>query len=162
MRTAEQEREIAERLTLFQSRYDESLAPFQRHAPAPVEGESVNSYRRRALGYLQSYTSPDNPWRGKSLAGLMSDALNVADAQVVNDVLEVSRRPKLMATTPAARIDSLDPNIKAIECNDGGTQSTRYYGQSFVVGMGRPGRLVTSFTTDHGKYRFVCGGGRWF
>jgi hypothetical protein len=78
MRTREQEREIAEILTLFQSRYDESLAPFQRHAPAPVEGESVNAYRRRALGYLSAYTTAENPRRGKNLAGLMADALNVA------------------------------------------------------------------------------------
>jgi hypothetical protein len=68
-----------------------------------------------------------------------------------------------MAESPAARPDSLNPVIKMIACSDQGIESTRFYGpESFVKAMGRPGRLVTSFTTDRGKYKFTHGGGKWF
>jgi hypothetical protein len=162
MRTAEQEKEIQARLSAFQSVYDSVLEPMRRSAAPPSQGISVNEFRRRSLGYIQQFLPPSSKWRGISLDGCMSDALNVIEPQVLSEARLTAANPRLLAQTPAARADTLDPNIKAIECNDGGTRSIRYFGQSFVVGMGRPGRLVTSFTTDRGKYKFTHGGGRWF
>jgi hypothetical protein len=53
-----------------------------------------------------------------------------------------------MALTPAAKPDPLSPGTVMIECNDGGTKSIRFYGESFVrspLGMFRPGRRVAAF-----------------
>jgi hypothetical protein len=148
------QRDLQERLSKFQQRYDEPLAPFNRPAPQPKEGEGVNAYRRRALSFMQAFLPPSSQWRDASLDGLKSAALNVVDQQIMADVRVTAARPELMALTPAAKVDTLDPAIRMVKSrmSDGSEQIT-FHGESFVRAMGRPGRLVTSFTTDRGRYK---------
>jgi hypothetical protein len=155
MRTAEQEKAVQERLTLFQQAYDSVLEPMRRSAPPPPMGISVNEFRRQSLGYIQQFLPPTSEWKGVSLENCMSDALNAIEPQILREARYAATRPSLLAHTPAARPDTLDPDIKSVTLNG----ITTYHGQSFVKNMGRPGRKVVSFTTDQGRY--VPGRG-WF
>jgi hypothetical protein len=157
--TAELERQKSERLTQFHALFDQVLEKFGRRAPPPRPDQTINSYRREGMGYIQPFLHKDSAWRTVSLDGLMSDALNVAQQEILADAAYTANNPRLLADTAAARPDSIDPNIRQVTVNRGGTETTEFYGQSFVRGMTRPGRRVVSFTTDQG--RFAPGRG-WF
>jgi hypothetical protein len=146
-RTPAEEAELQRRLTTYQSRYDDVLAPMRRSAPAPRLGEGANAYRRRGLGLVQMFLPPDHELHGLSLENCKSDALGVLEPQILRAAREVARSPSKLALTPAGRPDSLDPNIRAVTMADG---TTTYHGESFVRAMGRPGRRVLSFMTEFG------------
>jgi hypothetical protein len=152
---AELERQKQERLTLFQARYDSVLEPLKRAAAAPKEEIGVNEYRRRSLGFIQQFLPPDSKWRGVSLDGCMSEALNAIEPQILNEARLAATNPRMLAHTPAAKPDTIDPSLRAVTLNG----ITTFHGESFVRNMGRPGRRVVSFTTDQGRY--VPGRG-WF
>jgi hypothetical protein len=141
-RTREEEIELQRRLTGYQAKYDEVLAPMRRAAPAPRLGEGANSYRRRGLGLVQMFLPPDHELHGLSLANCKADALGALEPQILHAAREVARSPSKLALTPAARPDTLDPNIKAVTSADG---ITTFHGPSFVRAMSRPGRRVASF-----------------
>jgi hypothetical protein len=144
--TAELERQKQERLTSFQARYDSILEPLKRAAAPPVQGIGVNEYRRRSLGFIQQFLPPDSKWRGVSLDGCKSDALNAIEPQILNEARLAATNPRLLAHTPAAKPDTLDPNIKAVTLNG----VTTFWGDSFVRAMSRPGRRVAGFYTPSG------------
>jgi hypothetical protein len=156
MSNVDQESERQQRLTSWQSRYDEALAPFSRHAPRPSAGQRINNYRRQALTYLLSFTEPNNRWRDVKMDSVPADALNVADRAIVDSARVVSERPRLMAMTPSARVDSLDPSLRQVEVDRGGTKITMFYPPPedptaiFTRAMGRPGRRVAGFYTNNG------------
>jgi hypothetical protein len=155
--TAELERQRDERLSMFQARYDQILEPLKRSAAPPPQGISVNEYRRRSLGFIQRFLPPDSKWRNVSLDGCKSDALSAIEPQILNEARLAATNPRMLAHTPAARPDNLDPNLKSVTING----VTTYHGEhSFVKSMSRPGRLVTSFTTDTGRWNARTGA--WF
>jgi hypothetical protein len=103
------------------------------------------------LTQLKQFLPPNNPWRDVSLNGLKSDALNVAQSEIIEGLRTTARDPRLMALTPAARPDPLDSNIRMIERTLAGKKVTEFHGNtSFVVAMARPGRRVVSFNTPNG------------
>jgi hypothetical protein len=150
MRTQEYERELQRRLTTYQSVYDAAMEPFGRRAPAPTLGVGANEFRRESLTQLKQFLPPDNPWRKAPLDGLKSDALNVAQSEILDGLRTTARDPRLMATTPAARPDTMDPNIKVVKVIRGGKEFTEFYGEHFVRGMSQKGRRVLSFNTPNG------------
>jgi hypothetical protein len=151
MRTQEYEIELARRVTVYQSIYDAALEPFGRRAPAPTLGVGANEFRRESLTQLKQFLPPDNPWRKASLAGLKSDAINVAQSEILDGLRVTARDPRLMATTPAARPDPMDGNIRMLKRTLGGKEVTEFHGDvSFVKAMGRPGRRVMGFYTPNG------------
>src|SRR6516165_10178633 len=136
MRDPEYKRELQRRLTVFQSVYDQTLEPFGRRAPAPRMGQSANSYQREGLGYIQQFVHPKSPWRKVSLDGMRADALAVANQEIIADALVTARDPKLIAQTPAARIDPMNPSIKVVKMVRGGKEFTEFHGEeSFVKAM---------------------------
>ena len=150
MRTKEYEVELQRRLTVFQARYNDCLEPFGRQAPCPTMGEGANAYQRKALGYLQQFVHPGSPWKNVSLDGMKADALVIANQEIIADAMVTARDPRLIAQTPAARPDTMDPNIKAVKVVRGGKEFTEFYGESFVKAMCRPGRRVAGFYTPNG------------
>jgi hypothetical protein len=145
--TAELERQKQERLTQFQARYDSVLEPLKRAAAPPTQGIGVNEYRRRSLGFIQQFLPPDSKWRGVSLDGCKSDALNAIEPQILDEARLAARTPAMLAHSPAARPDSLDPNLKSVTLNG---VTTLHGSQSFVKSMARPGRRVAGFYTPNG------------
>jgi hypothetical protein len=141
-RTPEEEAELQRRLTGYQARYDEVLAPVRRAAPPPRLGEGANAYRRRRLGFVQMFLPSDDPLHDLSLAKCDAATIGVLEKQILHAAREVARSPSKLANTPAGRPDSLDPNIRAVTMADG---TTTYHGTCFVKAMGRPGRRVTGF-----------------
>jgi hypothetical protein len=83
--------------------------------------------------------------RDVPLDNMRSDAIGVFERQILHAAREVARRPRMLADTPAARPDTLDPAIKAVPVNRNGIETIEYYGESFVRKMSRPGRRVASF-----------------
>jgi hypothetical protein len=161
MRTQEYEAELAKRLTVYQAQFDAAMEPFNRRAPAPTLGTGANEFRRDSLSYMKKYLPPNNPWRDVSLAGLRSDALNVAQSAIIEGLRDTARDPRLMALTPAARIDPMDNSIRMIERNLAGKKVIEYHGNtSFVVAMGRPGRRVVGWNTSSGPV-MASGNTRW-
>jgi hypothetical protein len=158
--TAELERQKSERLTQFHTMFDQVLEKFGRRAPPPRPDQSINSYRREGMGYIQPFLHKGSKWRTVPLSGLMSDALNVAQADIFADAAYTASNPRLMATTPAARIDSLDPGIWAVKVVRGGKEFTEFYGESFVRAMSRPGRRVVGWNTSTGPV-LASGNTRW-
>jgi hypothetical protein len=148
MRTVEYERELQRRLTVYQQKYDSALEPFKRSAPCPPRGVGANEYRRAGLGYIQQFLPADSKWRDISLDGMRSDALAVAEEQILADAERTARHPKLMADTPTARPDATNPNIKMVTVVKGGVETREFYGESFVREMGRPGRRVIGFMNN--------------
>jgi hypothetical protein len=146
-RTREEEAELQRRLSGFQAKYDEALAPMRRQAPAPRLGEGANAYRRRGLGFVQMFLPPDHDLHGLSLENCKADAIGVLEKQILHAARETARQPELLANTPAGRPDSLDPTLRAVTQANG---VTTYHGESFVRAMGRPGRRVLSFMTEFG------------
>jgi hypothetical protein len=144
--TAELERQRDERLTMFQARYDSVLEPLKRSAAPPQQGIGVNEYRRRSLGFIQRFLPPDSKWREVSLDGCKSDALNAIEPQILDEARQAAGNPKLLAHTPAAKPDTLDPNIRSVTLNG----VTTFWGVSFVRSMSRPGRRVAGFYTPNG------------
>ena len=74
----------------------------------------------------------------------MSDALNAIEPMIVNEARYVATNPRLLAHTPTARPDTLDPDIRSVTLNG----ITTFQGQSFVRDMGRPGRRVVGFINN--------------
>ena len=160
MRNQEYERELQRRLTVFQARYDAVLEPFGRRAPAPRMGQGANSYQREGLGYIQQFVHSDSPWKGVSLDGMKADALVVANEEILADAMVTASDPRLMATTPPARPDPMDPNIKAVKVVRGGKEFTEFYGEHFVRGMSQKGRRVVGWNTSSGPVH-ASGNTRW-
>jgi hypothetical protein len=76
----------------------------------------------------------------------MSNALSAIEPKILDEARQAANNPKLLAHTPAAKPDSLDPNIKAVTLNG----VTTFWGESFVRSMSRPGRRVAGFYTPNG------------
>jgi hypothetical protein len=144
--TAELERQRDERLTQFQAKYDWVLEPLKRSAAPPQQGIGVNEYRRQSLGFIQRFLPPDSKWRGVSLDGCKADALNAIEPMILNEARLAATNPRMLAHTPAAKQDTLDPSIKAVTLNG----ITTFWGESFVRAMSRPGRRVAGFYTPNG------------
>jgi hypothetical protein len=152
--TREELLEQQRRLTAFQDRYDQALLPWGRQAPAPVLTESPGRYRRRVLANAQLFLPADAQWRGVDVNDLGSDALAVAEQQILDALKAAQQTPALVASSAAGRPDTIDPNIRMVEHHDAnGLKQRTFHGQSFVRFFTRPGRYVKSFLFDRSALR---------
>ena len=128
----------------FQEYYDETLRNVGVRAPQPVLGDTVNHYRRETLRNLKRTFLPQNhPLYEVQFRELKADALQVLEPQLLKAVVVEANNPCHVEPGQLKKIERLDQygQVKTID----------WVGQeSFVKAMGRPGRRVVSFRTDHG------------
>jgi hypothetical protein len=144
--TREELQEQQRRLTVYQDRYDQVLQPWGRKAPEPILTESPGRYRRRVLSHAQLYLPEGDQWRNVDVNDLGSDALVVAERQILDAMRAAQQHPASVASSAAGRPDSIDPNIRVVEHHDAnGLKQRTFHGQSFVRYFTRPSRRVKSF-----------------
>jgi hypothetical protein len=120
-----------------QSRADSVFSGFGVRAPRPLEGEALGDYRRRLATKLKSHSSQ---WKNIKFSKLDDEAFAVAEAQVYSDATAAAVNPVDLAAGELREVTKIDPQT--------GVRSIVFYGkESFVKGMGRPGRRVASFRT---------------
>jgi hypothetical protein len=95
---------------------------------------------------------------GSSSASILATAarLNAIEPDILAEARLAATNPRMLAHTPAAKPDTLDPNIKAVTLNG----VTTFWGESFVRGMSRPGRRVVGWNTSTGPV-LASGNTRW-
>ena len=135
----------------FQAHYDETLQRIGVQAPQPILGQTVNDYRRETLRQLKrTFLPPAHELYQVQYRGLRADALRALEPQLLAAVVVEANNPATVEPGHFRRIPEHDQY--------GHVTSFKFIGpESFVVGMGRPGRRVVSFRTDQG---FVDATGR--
>jgi hypothetical protein len=120
-----------------QSRADGVFSGFGSRAPRPLEGEALGDYRRRLATKLKSHSAT---WKNIKFSKLDDEAFAVAEAQVYSDATGAASNPVDLEAGELREVTKIDPQT--------GVRSIVFYGkESFVKGMGRPGRRVASFRT---------------
>ena len=133
---------------MFQERYDSALSPWDRRAPSPTLGQTVEDYRKETLVKMKKLL-PDNHKLRISIRKLDADTLNILDPQICRAVRDEAYNPN---TVPPGELR------RVVETDGNGATMIKWIGQqSFVREMGRPGRRVLSFLTSAG---FVDASGR--
>ncbi len=148
--TSEQLEEQQRGLTVLHARYDGVFEPFGRKAEQPRIGQSARDYRLQNLRVAQRFLPRDDPWSGVSLDGVSNEALAEIERQILRSASKAATRPDDLAHTPAAKPDTVSPNMKMVTMKVNGQEVNRFYGQQFCKSMGRAGRRVISFLTNHG------------
>jgi hypothetical protein len=150
--TREELQEQQRRLTVYQDRYDQVLQPWGRKAPEPTLTESPGHYRRKVLAHAQLFLPENDQWRGVDVNDLGSDALPVAEQQILGALRSAAQQPASIANSAAGRPDSIHPGIRMVEHHDSnGLKMRTFHGESFVKYFGRPCRRVKSFLFDRSK-----------
>jgi hypothetical protein len=122
---------------VVQERADEALMPWDIRAPAPVLGESFDSYRRNVAVKLKRLLPEDHELRKVQYRRLDDAALGAFEPQLYRAVRDAAHDA---STVPPGEFR------KIVQTDQGGTKIVKWIGQqSFVREMGRPGRRVTSF-----------------
>ena len=135
---------------LFQERYDSTLRQVGMRAPEPVLGQSPDDYRRETLRTLKRTFLQNHELNRVNMRGLDSSVLPPFEAQVLDAVVKEAHNPRNVPVGELRKIERYDEY--------GTVKEILFVGQeSFVKQMGRPGRRVASFHTDHG---FVDASGR--
>jgi hypothetical protein len=149
--TTEELQEQQRRLTVYQDRYDQVLQPWGRKAPEPTLTESPGHYRRKVLSHAQLFLPENDQWRAVDVNDLASDALVVAERQILGALQAAQRTPALIANSAAGRPDTITPGIRMVEHHDAnGLKMTTFHGDWFGRAFTRPARRVVSFLTHHG------------
>src|SRR6516164_7005853 len=105
--TKEELQEQQRRLTVYQDRYDSVLQPWGRKAPEPTLTESPGHYRRKVLSHAQLLLPENDQWRAVDVNDLNSDALVVAERQILGALQAAQRTPALIANSAAGRPDTI-------------------------------------------------------
>jgi hypothetical protein len=153
------QREIA---TSYQKRADDCFANWGTKAKVRVEGQDPEDYRRdlcvqakKLLPYSDDRPSPDykatfRDLRRLKLWSLDRNTFEAFEPQIYQAAAVAYARDDTTAPGELREVTKVNPQT--------GYKEVRFYGrESFVKDMGRPGRRVTSFRTDHG---FVDASGR--
>jgi hypothetical protein len=120
-----------------QARADTVFNGFGQRAPRPLEGEGLLDYRRRLATKLKSHSSI---WKGVKLSALPEEAFGIAEGQIYSDAAVAAANPVDLGAGELRMVTKIDPTT--------GVRSNVFYGkESFVKGMGRPGRRVAAFRT---------------
>ena len=137
----------------FQEYYDNTLRKVGMRAAQPTLGQTVNDYRRETLRTIKQTFLPQNhPLYAVQMRALKADALAALEPQVLTACVAEANNPCHVAPGELRKVEELD--------DFGKLKTIKWIGQeSFVKAMGRPGRRVVSFRTDHG---YVDASGRAF
>jgi hypothetical protein len=145
------ERSIAEH---YQQRADAVFAEWGTKAKARVEGEDPEDYRRdlcvqakRLLPYSDDKPAPDLPsfrvLRKLKLWSMSPEIFKNFEPMVFRAAAAAYSRDDTVPIGELREVVKVDPVT--------GHKEVRFYGREhFAKTMGRPGRRVTSFRTDHG------------
>jgi hypothetical protein len=128
----------------FQEYYDDTLRKVGMRAPQPTLGQTVNDYRRETLRTIKRTFLPQNhPLYQVQMRALKADALGALEPQVLEAAVVEANNPIHVTPGELRKVEELD--------DYGKLKTIKWIGQeSFVRAMGRPGRRVVSFRTDHG------------
>jgi hypothetical protein len=120
-----------------QSRADMVFSGFGQRAPRPLEGESLIDYRKRLASKLKGHS---NTWKKAKFSRMDDDTFEIAEAAVYADATAAAANPIDLKAGELRMVTKVDPTT--------GLRTNVFYGkESFVKGMGRPGRRVASFRT---------------
>jgi hypothetical protein len=119
---------------VHQARYDTALSPWDQQAPAPVLGESVDTYRRKTLGKMQCLLPDDHELKRIPIHKLAHDTLDAFDPQFCAATKAEAYNPKSVPwDAPLRRVPQVDSN---------GLKTVVFIGQrSFIHDHARPGRI---------------------
>ena len=121
---------------MFQERYDSALGPWDRRAPSPTLGQTVEDYRKETLVKMKKLL-PDNHKLRISIRRLDADTLNILDPQICRAVRDEAYNPN---TVPPGELR------RVVETDGNGAKMVRWIGtECFTRQMGREGRRVVSF-----------------
>ena len=152
--TIEQQKYQQSSARLYQARYEDALQPWNRRAPAPVLGESVDHYRRETLVQMKRLLPDDHELRNIQVRRMPADALEVFDPQLCQACRQEAYNPNTVPPGQFRIVPELDSN---------GLKINTFVGpESFVKQMTRPGRRVLSFNTTNGPMKCVAGGTTFF
>jgi hypothetical protein len=127
---------------VYQQRYDDSLAPWNMRAPAPVLGQDVSEYRWKLARLAKKQLPEDHEYRQIQYQQLEKDAFDILEPRLLRAVSQEAYNPNNVPPGQFRVVPEVDAN---------GLKTNRFIGQeSFVKAMGRPGRRVLKFLTDHG------------
>lgn len=120
-----------------QARADAVFNGFGQRAPRPLEGEGLVDYRKRLATKLKSYSPA---WKSVKFSVLPEEAFSIAENQVYADAIAAASNPTDLEAGELRQVTKTDPTT--------GVRTIVFYGkESFVKGLGRPGRRVQSFRT---------------
>jgi len=120
-----------------QARADTVFSGFGTRAPRPLEGESLTDYRKRLATKLKGHSTT---WKGVKLSRLDDDTFNIAESAIYADATTAAANPVDLEAGELRPVTKIDPTT--------GVRQIVFYGkESFVKGMGRPGRRVAAFRT---------------
>ena len=130
----------------FQGFYDDTLRRVGARAPQPVLGQKVDDYRREALRTMKRTFLPSaHPLYQVQFRGLRSDALPVFEQQLLPACVVEANNPAHVPVGELRKIERLDEYGKV--------RFIDWVGQEhFDKAMGRPGRRVTCFNTNQGRF----------
>jgi hypothetical protein len=149
--TREQLLHIQASSRVLQARYDSALESWGVRAPQMTLGQDIGDYHR-SLAVLAKKQLPDgHKFRKVQYRSLQDDAFSAIEPDLLRAVSETGKRND---SVPVGQMREIT------ETGRNGEKVTKFIGQqSFIVGMKPPVRYVTSFTTDHGRFRSGRG---WF
>jgi hypothetical protein len=125
-----------------QSRADEAFEPWGFRAPAPTLGCDPDEYRRDMLVKAKKLLPGTNRLRHVKIWDLPANALSQFEDLIYPQARAEAHRPDSVPPGELRKVHVPTAN---------GHEIIEWVGQqSFVVGMGRPGRGVVAFRTPHG------------
>jgi hypothetical protein len=137
MAEREQTRADSHRCYQISERYDEAFRSLGVQTPAPIDGERPGQYRARLYEGLRRRLPPDHAWADVRADEVPADARSQIEGLVIAAARKEGERPSVANLPPDREISRIriDPNT--------GARSTEYFSrESFIKGLGRPGRLV--------------------
>jgi hypothetical protein len=129
---------------VYQERFDNALQPWDRRAPAPTLGQSIDTYRRDVLVGIKKLLPDGHELRQIQIRRMPQDVLDAFEPQLLQACRAEAYNPTTVPPGEFRRVVEVNAN--------NGLKTVRFVGhESFVKEMGRPGRRVVSFTTPHGR-----------
>ena len=120
-----------------QAKADAVFNGFGKRAPRPMEGEALIDYRKRMATALKPHSTV---WKDAKLSKLDDHTFGIAEDAIYADAAVAAANPVDLGAGELRMVTKVDPTT--------GVRSNMFYGkESFVKGMGRPGRRVQSFRT---------------
>ena len=127
----------------WQEHYQKEVEDIGLNIPPPTLGQSTNNYRREMMRLLkQTFIPPTHDLYKVQMRALPDDVLAGFEQMLLPACRTEAFNP---ATVPRGEIREV------VKTDANGLKVRHFIGQeSFVRRMGRPGRRVVSFRTDHG------------
>jgi hypothetical protein len=136
-----------------QARYDAALAKIGERARSPVLGESRDTYRREVLRDIKRRHLTNHDLYRVNMRGLPNTAIDNIEELVIKAAVDEYWNPR---NVPLGEIHE-----RKRYDDYGRLTSIDFLGQeSFVKFMGRPGRIVTGWSTPNGPV-LASGNTRW-